>query len=329
MEFIFKKTYQLSSDEKSQICSLFEDVFGEVKSLEQFENEFGRSTLGYSYHGLMMDHNRVVGAYTSIPFRYKYFGQDRLFALSVDTMVMKDYRGKPSNLQAMCSLVYNALKEDNISFVFGFPNENIYLLRKKKLGARDIGTLNYYMLPIRIGAIIGRFKLFNVLSGLLAGLANRIPAGFIGAKNSGVNNNLIEKHMDKDFIAYRYGFLPVDYKIVYLSPSCYFVYSTEAPFSAKVAENVKTAFLIDAYPLCRELMENAVKYIYQKEGSNIDAILYVGVLKFSMVNLYKVPKRFEPRPIRMTGRILINELIDDRIFDLANWNVNLSNFDVI
>jgi hypothetical protein len=30
----------------------------------------------------------------------------------------------------------------------------------------------------------------------------------------------------------------------------------------------------------------------------------------------------------MTGKILIPELIDGRVFTLDNWNVNLSNFDV-
>jgi hypothetical protein len=51
-------------------------------------------------------------------------------------------------------------------------------------------------------------------------------------------------------------------------------------------------------------------------------------LHFRPISLLKVPKRMESKAVRMSGKILINSRIDNRIYNIDNWNVNLSNFDV-
>jgi len=85
--------------------------------------------------------------------------------------------------------------------------------------------------------------------------------------------------------------------------------------------------LIDIVPMQKRYFENAIKYILMKEKTDIDIIIYIGKLNFWPVNMFKVPKKLEPRRIRMAGKILINGMIDERILDLANWNVNLANYD--
>ena len=94
-------------------------------------------------------------------------------------------------------------------------------------------------------------------------------------------------------------------------------------------DGVRVAYLIDVAPLSRPSIELAVKTICTNEKGAIDAVLYVGKLPFRPVNLKRIPKRFEPKPVRMAGKILIPNTVDESmIFNIDNWNVNLSNFDV-
>ena len=50
MNFIVKRTNELTQIEKQQICDLFLDVFKKEKSLKDFEKQFLNTTKGYSYH---------------------------------------------------------------------------------------------------------------------------------------------------------------------------------------------------------------------------------------------------------------------------------------
>jgi len=115
---------------------------------ESFEQKFEKNQNSFSYHGLMTDEGRIVGCYSAIPNEYNFFAKKIVFALSVDTMIAEAYRGNPFNLKKMANLVYDSLKEYGIPFVFGFPNDNVYLVRKKILKWQNIGRLDFYILPI-------------------------------------------------------------------------------------------------------------------------------------------------------------------------------------
>lgn len=318
LTFIHKKTNELIVEEKQQICDLFKNVFDKEKTIDKFDKQFLKTTLGYSYHGLMLADGKIVGSYSSIPFKYKYFGKQYVFALSVDTMIHKDYRGKPVNIKKMANLVYENLIKDNVPFVFGFPNENVYLVRKKMLNWKNIGELDYYVLPLKIGVVKKKLSIFNPCSKLFAGLVNKLAKDIKSyRKGTGLDRN-IEKINNDEFVNYRYD---DSYKIVKAADGEFFVYKID------LEDGARTAFVIDFYPFDKRLLEGAVKYIFNNER-DIDAIAYLGKLKKRPINLVKVPKRFEPKKVGMSGKILIDSKIDERVFDINNWNVNLSNFDV-
>jgi len=319
MKFVFKKTNELNPEEKAQICDLFQNVFKRGMSINKFEHQYAKTILGYSYHGLMIDRDKIVGSYTCVPFKYKFFNQDFIFALSVATMTNKEYRGNPFNLKKMADLVYHALVDDKISFVFGFPNKDVYLVRKKILAWVDIGELDFYALPIKVGAVTARLRGFNWLSVLFADFVNKIPKTINSGELINESECNIEKVSDSEFFGYRYD---DTYKIIKDGERRYFVYKIY------YENGIKTLYLIDLAPLQKRCFESAVKFIYMKEKGKIDIIIYIGSLKFWPVNMFKVPKKLEPRKVRMAGKILINGMIDERVFDINNWNVNLSNFDV-
>lgn len=315
MKYEVKRSVDLSEDEKREICKLFEEVFEKPMTFELFEQKFAKNQSAFAYHGLMIEEEKIVGCYSAIPYKYNYFGKEIIFALSVDTMIAETYRGNPFNLKKIANLVYDSLKADGIPFVFGFPNDNVYLVRKKILKWQDIGQLDFYILPINIGAIKSKLATLNILSRIVVGIVNV----FTGSKSLDVKAFNIEKINDTSFQEARYD---ASYSIERLKDDSYFTYKIYNE------EGVWTAYIIDVYPLSKSNLENSVKKLYAKEKNNIDLIMYVGNLDFSVKNLFKVPKKYRPKNVYMSGKILDDSLVDERVFELKNWNVNLSNYDV-
>ena len=274
------------------------------------------SPSGYSYHGLLMHEDEIVGSFNAIPYRYLCYGQQRLFALSVDTMISPQHRGGKTNLTTMANLVYEAMVKDGIDFIYGFPNELYYAHEKRILGTLDIGKLNYYVLPINVGTVMRRFRGLNYASRFFA----RIMAGFPGSRNAIAHKYDIEKINDEQFIKHRYD---DSYSFLSLNNGASCVYKIY-----KEEEGVEALHLLDIWPMTPVAMDEAVLKLLRQYFGFVDLIIYVGRLPFRPRRLIKVPQWLEPQKIRMTGKILVEGKIPDSIFDINNWNVNVSNFDV-
>ena len=315
-DFVFKRTCQLSEDDKSQIVELFFRVFGRRMSHEDFNRKYLRTPLGYSYHGLMIVDGVVTGAYNVIPYRYSYFGEEIVFGLSVDTMVAKEYRGGPFNVGRMAALVYEAAQKDGIPFVFGFPNDEAYEFTRKVLKWRDIGELDFYILPRNIGAVIPKLHFANRLSRAFAAGLVHLPT-FRDSVETGYN---IEKVCDGDFEAHRYD---GQYDVIETRQGgkCVYRICTEE-------HGIRTLHVVDVYPLKYALFEEAIRELYSRHAKSIDVMLYVGRLAFAPRRLIRVPRSRRPQRVRMCGKLLTSGSVDERVFRIENWNVNISNFDV-
>lgn len=318
MNIIVKKTGELSINEQSQIASLFNQVFSKNESAADFFGKYYWTNPEGSYHSLMMVNDNVVGCYSVIPYKYKFFDSNVIFGLSVDTMIDKDYRGSPFNLKKMATAIYDRLIIDGVPFVFGFPNENVYLVRKKILKWADIGSLDFYVLPIRVGQLKGCLTSANWASRLLAYLLVRYTQ--LTSTRMATRPSCKIQMGDANaeyFISNRYS---RDYKVV-KDEAGYFVYRVTSENNAQVA------YIVDVQPLGQDRFEQAVSAIYENE-IHIDAIMYVGKLPFRVRNLIKVPTKYAPKAIRMSGRILDGSKVDERVLVMSNWQVGLANFDV-
>lgn len=320
IDFIAKKTSELTMEEKRAICVLFQDVFAKVMTINEFDIKFLNNDLGYSFHCMMvLENGSVVGCYSTIPCKYDFFGKELIFGLSVDTMISKCSRGTKGALFTMSEKVYALLQHSSIPFVFGFPNENAYMVRKKRLLWEDIGILKFYVLPIKIGALHKKLALFNVFSSGYSSIVNKLAkkravvkmdADLFGISKIH-NNNYLEKRFTRE-----------KYFFNYLNNNCFYIAKIE------VEDETKVLYILDVNILCKENLENAVQDAYYKYRDAVDAIIYVGNLTYIPINLIQIPKKFVPKSVYMSGRILDNKLIDSRIFNLTSWNVNLSNYDV-
>ena len=314
-QVVFKTTNQLLKSEREQMCDLFLRVFNKTMTMETFERKFLRTPKGYSYHGLMLHGETIVGALSAIPARYRFFDEERIFSLSVDTMIAPEYRGGGHILQ-MAKLMHQGLAEDGVPFIFGFPNKLFYPVQRGLLRYQDIGELDYYVLPLNVGALVRKLRLFNGLSRSFCKWAlrfSRVP----GASQIRCN---IDKVADARFEQHRYD---GSYSRIPLAEG--------AECICKVYEEdggIRTLYIIDVRPLTPASLAKAVKHAFKAARDAADIIMYVGKLPMKPAGLWKVPDSKKPRKIRMTGKILIPGSVDDSIFDIRNWCVNLSDFDV-
>ncbi|UCD53208.1 MAG: GNAT family N-acetyltransferase [Phycisphaerales bacterium] len=314
--FDFRQTDQLAGDEVEQFTGLFNRVFGKALDRAEFERKYRQTPLGHSYHGLMTVEGRIVGAYNLVPYEYRCFGAKRLFGLSVDAMIDAEHRSGPFHLLKMARLAYRPAARDGVVFAFGFPNEQAYTFTCKLLTWKELGQLEFYALPINIGALRPSLRWANPLSRLCAAGMVRVPRLFAPKRS----DFPVEKVCDDTFRQHRYD---ARYGVIPLNGGgecTYRVYEED--------DGVRVLYIIDVNPLTAHCFAKAVARLHGIAASCADLILYVGWLPFAPKGLWRVPPSLRPRQIRMCGRVLDPKGVDERILQLENWNVNISNFDV-
>ena len=317
MEFIVKKTTELTEEEKIQILDLFDEVFGKKRTRTEFDNQYLNNPLGYSFHSLMKNEGVIVGHNSGIPCYYLIRGERQLFVCNVDTMIKKHCRGI-DNFYDMMINATNRYINEGATVLYGFPNDNSYPILKSLDLMEDIGKLDIYCLPYRIGGIKGVLRPLNLVSKMFCRLWVMITS-ILATDNR--SSFVIEKE-DESYNKTRYKRGDSHYSIVKMD-SFSFVYKI------MTYENIRTAFLIDVIGKSSLNFNKAIRYLLTHEKNNFDLILYVGYLSFNGHGLIKVPHKFEPKHFNFTCKPLVEGIYKDLIHDIRNWDVNLSNYDLI
>ena len=318
MDFIVKKTTELTDAEQAGILALFNTIFEKDRPLAHFQNQFLNNPLGYSFHSMMLDNGQIVGCDSYIPSYYLVNGRCLLFANSVDTMVSKPYRDFV-NLYDMVTAIHGYMKKDGVVCVYGFPNDNAYPVYVKSKLMRDIGSLAIYCLPYRIGGIKPQLKALNWLSVLFVKV-------YIFLTSLSASKKIHHFPIEKEAAAYnstRYKRLDAKYNRVNYK-------GNEFVYKLMDYEGIRSAFLIDVFEKSADNFNKAVRYIINNHHGEFDILLYIGRLPFKRHGLLKAPPRFAPKKFHFTGEVLQKEVIDsDLFFNINNWDVNLSNYDLL
>ena len=91
-----------------------------------------------------------------------------------------------------------------------------------------------------------------------------------------------------------------------------------------------TAFLIDVEAKSSRNFNKAIRYIVKKHNSEFDLLLYIGHLHFSRTGLLRVPRKYEPKDFNFAAKIFDASKFDKSdVYNIDNWDVNLSNTDLI
>jgi hypothetical protein len=134
---------------------------------------------------------------------------------------------------------------------------------------------------------------------------------------------------DAPFAAWRYGIFPTNYTTVALPGGGSAIYATELYYPiAGIPPRVRTGLLIDVAPLTKSYFDAAVEAIRRQEPE-LNVLAWQGNLPFQAREMIRIPARYERQAWTLAGRIVSPDQVDDRIFDLRHWNINLSNGDLV
>jgi hypothetical protein len=262
----------------------------------------------------------LVGAFSAIPVRYRFFGQSLLFANTADLMISPRQRGSVLRLQTLAEGLYAALAREGVTFVFCCLRDEVFRVHRVVSDWRAIGKIHYYAAPFRLPwlgpattLLRGGVRLWNRFSSLPHGSSQ---GGFP-----------IEKVNDQVFADYRYQVFPTAYRNALLAAGSA-VYATDFFYPiAGIPANLRLGLLIDVFPLTKANFDDAVAAIRKMEPQ-LGVLAYQGHLPFQPRDMILVPARFEEPSWTLSGRILL-PAVDARVFDIANWNINLSNGDIV
>lgn len=318
MEVIVKKSTELSESEFYQISRLFEEVFEKPRSIEVLHRQYEQNPLNYAWLSMLVDSGRIVGLNSYVPSYYIYNGEKLIFANSIDSMVEKPYRDF-FNFNDMVRKAYKTMASSGVAFIYGYPNDNAFpVLTKAKL-MKEIGKMHIYCLPLHIGGIKPSLKILNPISELFC-ILYTAACGFF--TSSSYSTAIVRKH-DDSYNLTRYKRGNQDYKI-HVFPDGLTIY-----YKIKEHEGVRTAFLIDLSEKSSRAFNKAVRYIVSNHRKEFDMLLYPGYLKFLNTSMIRIPRRLEPKNFHFTGKILNKNVIDNDVWDIRNWDTNLSNYDLI
>ena len=319
MKFICKKTTELTAAQKQGLVDLFNEVFDKERTVEEFDRQFLNNDEGYSYHTFAEDEGgKVVAANTLVPAIYHVGDKTLRFCNSVDTMIAKSYRGL-ENFYDMSNVSFNYGREKGFDAVYGFPNDNSYELYVQLKFMKDVGKLDTYFIPYRIGCIKKGLRFLNPLSMLFCRL-------WAWCSSMTASSKSVDFHIAKDAESYN----TTRYKRGDGHYSYASVVNTTMVYKIMEYQEVRTAFIIDIYDKSARAFAKAAAYLLKHEGKNFDLILYVGSLPFGNTGMIRFPRKYEPKHFNFTAGIFNGKVIDKgEFFKIENWDVNLSNYDLI
>lgn len=313
MEFIVKKTTECSQEELIQMNELFNTVFERERPLEIMMNQYTQNPFGYSYHSLIVDDGRIVGMNVYIPVYFKKDGENVLFADSVDSMVSKKYRDF-FNYKDMVDAAYKYMRKEGVKFAYGYPNDNAYPVVIKSKLMKEVDKMYTYCLPYRIGGVKKGICWLNWASKIFCKCWVSVASLFASSE---VKPYRIEKDLES-YNATRYKRNDGQYS-----------FGDGFVYKIMEYEGIRTAFLIDVFEKSAKNFCKAVKYIIKHESKNFDILLYPGHLRFAHCGMIKIPHKFEPKRFVLTGKVLDKSFDFDGLWDINNWDTNLSNYDLI
>lgn len=199
--------------DEGAIVRLFETVFGKTmgstESVDHWRWEFADNPIGRLSIILAWEGDRLVGQYAANPRRVRVSGEDRLAALSLDTIAHPDYRflGIFTRTAKAC---YTAMREQGFNFIIGFPNANSIHGLTISLGWSTINDTPIFLRPVAPG--------ITAFGGGAAAVRPR--RGFKLNEESGFGDwadelwercrdrQAIWVRRDREYLAWRYGARP-------------------------------------------------------------------------------------------------------------------------
>ncbi|MEM2145950.1 MAG: GNAT family N-acetyltransferase [Candidatus Jordarchaeaceae archaeon] len=134
--------------DEEHILRLFKASFKKDLPIELWRWRYKSNPLGTSIIMLMFDDDLLVGHYGVTLTHVLINGDKKRAALSMTTMTHPYYRGRGIFVD-LAKRTYSKCEEEGVELVYGFPNENIYNARVKKLDWVGFGRVSAWFVDLR------------------------------------------------------------------------------------------------------------------------------------------------------------------------------------
>ncbi|MFZ4739789.1 MAG: hypothetical protein ACOYLE_01335 [Bacteroidales bacterium] len=320
MQIEIRRTSEITIPEWEIYITAFNEVFEKKYLIEYFKQKYKNTIEGYSYHAFLKSDDNVVGGCTVIPYEYYFENKIIKIGLAVDVFILPVFRTDPLALFRMYKQLKKELIVQDIALVIAVPNDTAYPYWKNVVKWKDVGFLNYYTLPLKMGSILSKIPtVINHLSYVYSRIMIFLSLFLYSTERKckiriNRNQKIIEsQRYNQEHIQIREGNTFASYRIIN-------------------EDGVNTCYLIDFYNIGKGIkdaptLRKVIKKIITSES--VDIIIFVGKLMFNQILLLKVPFKFEPKHLYFTADILIPNKIDSHlIYDIKNWDFGLFNYDV-
>ena len=298
-------------------CALFDSAFHKTFAPAYFKVKYGGSCYGHSYHVLVRDveHN-IVAAYNVIPLEFMLGERRCVFGLSVDTMVHPNHRKDIMCLAKMAKAMEIKLQEKGIPFIFGFPNDNAIDYLKKVVRWKEIGELDYYVLPLAPSMFFSLPKWIDSIWKALLRVGLMMPRNWWPSR---VVSPLIRRIRSSE--PEWYVLAPMR-RIDRVGEGNWRVTA-----EAREENGFLISYLVDVCPSSGNALSKALRGLL-KSQSRADLIAFIGVIPFRPGWMVRMPKNQIPKRFRLLGKMVIDDPMASSIWELSNWEINLATFDV-
>lgn len=298
----------------------FNRVFHLDNTIEYFKVKYTSTCTGFCYHALLLDEkNEVTGGCTVMPVNYKNADDSFLNGIGMDVFIVEESRTDPLLLRRMYKKLVARLKSDGVEAVTAVPNATAYPYWKNVVKWKDVGDINYWVFPVNVGNVLGKYKFLNYISVLYKVVVLPLSK-FLSLCRVSQPHYRYELNIDDDFLSNRFKGDYINIK----ESGFHNIYRIVDE------DGVRTAYLIYSVEGDRMTLKSlyrGVKLILMH--NKIDLILFVGKIGFTQSLFMKIPRRFEPKRLPLTCDLLNNdsERYPD-IHDIRNWDFGLINYDV-
>lgn len=315
------QTNDMPDSEWLKYAESFNCVFEKNFTAEFFKKKYLVRGESPSFHALLKsDTGTVAGACSAMPMTILNKDSKIRAALLVDVFILKEHRTNPLTLMKMYRRLTQKLKECGIEAVLAVPNATAYPYWKNIVKFSDIGDLDYWVLPLKVGNVLKKFQFINPLSKFVSSIMlslSKLLAAFFKGKNHCPYSFSIET--DCEYLKRRF-------------PSGTYARAQrgDCEYCYRICDEdgVSTAYLMYFMENSRRTLRALNTAIEDIIGENPDIVIYVGKIPFIESALLKLPRKLEPKRLPLMLDWLPESGRPEGILDVQEWDFGLSNYDV-
>ncbi len=311
------KDYKVGDENK--IIELFELVFKQKMSLEQWYWRFAKNPAGQFLIKLMWEEDKLIGHYAVSPVTMMIDGVPTLTAHSLTTMTHPDYGGR-GIFKSLSLALYDEL-ENNLGCeaIWGFPNNNSHFGFVKSLGWSNIAVIHTLgisatLITKNITRInIEEFKLFE-----------KHHVDFIETKTNHLN---VKVKRSLDYLNWRYVAKPaVSYKKFYVnSKECQAILVTKIYPSSK--NGLYDLNLVECHMNNYDYLNECIDFIMGSYDVPFDrATIWKNL--FDSDHLLLEKNGFVPVAPQTYLGARIHNSMPSSFYDYKNWYLTMGDSDV-